>query len=135
MKRVTGRVRDFFGKMNKRLRRLLIVIVILTVAAVAGLLVYRSTRPYTVLFTGLSQEDMTSVLTYLAENNVIDYKIENNDTVEEAKVPILGDIPGIGFFFRTTHTNREKRELVILITPHIIDEGADVATTVQNQSL
>ena len=61
--------------------------------------------------------------------------IEDNDAVTESKVPILGDIPGIGFFFRNTHTDREKRELVILITPHIIDEGADVATTVQNQSL
>ncbi len=66
---------------------------------------------------------------------VIGGLIQERDTTKENKIPILGDIPGLGFFFRNTHTRKTKTELVILITPHIIDDGADMATTVQNQSL
>lgn len=36
------------------------------------------------------------------------------------KIPLLGDIPGVGFFFRSTSDNLSKEELVILLTPHII---------------
>lgn len=36
------------------------------------------------------------------------------------KIPLLGDIPGLGFFFRSTSDNLTKTDLVILLTPHII---------------
>ncbi len=36
------------------------------------------------------------------------------------KIPLLGDIPGIGFFFRSTSDNVTTTELVILLTPHIV---------------
>ena len=39
----------------------------------------------------------------------------------ESKVPILGDIPFIGGLFRKTETVAENSEVVIIITPHIID--------------
>lgn len=39
------------------------------------------------------------------------------------KWPILGDIPLIGQFFRSSGNNRQKRELVILVTPRIINDG------------
>ena len=67
--------------MNKRVRLLLIAVLVLLVAVVVGVSVYRATRPYSVLFTGLSSTDMASVLNYLNENNVTNYKIENNDTI------------------------------------------------------
>ena len=38
------------------------------------------------------------------------------------KWPILGDIPLIGQFFRGSSGQRQKRELVILVTPRIIDD-------------
>jgi len=38
------------------------------------------------------------------------------------KWPILGDIPVIGQFFRNTAGQRKKSELVILVTPRIIDD-------------
>ncbi|MBU1147089.1 MAG: energy transducer TonB, partial [Candidatus Omnitrophica bacterium] len=45
------------------------------------------------------------------------------DTVTEHndKVPILGDIPILGKLFSTKGKSKEKTELVIFITPHIID--------------
>ena len=39
----------------------------------------------------------------------------------ESKVPILGDIPFIGALFKKTETVSENSEVVIIITPHIID--------------
>ena len=36
------------------------------------------------------------------------------------KIPLLGDIPGLGFLFRNTSDSLTKTDLVILLTPHII---------------
>jgi Type II secretory pathway, component HofQ len=38
------------------------------------------------------------------------------------KWPILGDIPLIGQFFRSTSGRKEKRELVILVSPRIVND-------------
>ena len=45
------------------------------------------------------------------------------DTVTEYrdKVPFLGDLPLLGKFFSTQGKSKEKTELVILLTPHIIE--------------
>ena len=51
------------------------------------------------------------------------------DDVKEqfTKWPILGDIPLVGQFFRSTQNTREKRELVIVVTPQVMNdsEGGD----------
>ena len=39
----------------------------------------------------------------------------------ENKLPILGDIPLIGRLFKNTETGVENTEIVIIITPHIVD--------------
>ena len=52
--------------------------------------------------------------------------IQEENSIDNSKIPILGDIPGLGFFFRDTHTKKSKQELVILITPHIIDDSAEI---------
>lgn len=38
------------------------------------------------------------------------------------KVPFLGDLPGIGNLFKTTSKQNNKTELIIFLTPRIIDE-------------
>ncbi len=50
---------------------------------------------------------------------------EENKTV--SKIPLLGDIPGIGGIFRNTKTENTKSELVIMVTPHIVKDTEDVA--------
>ncbi|ABA88125.1 type IV pilus secretin PihL [Syntrophotalea carbinolica DSM 2380] len=44
------------------------------------------------------------------------------ETIDDsiAKVPVLGDIPGVGFFFREVEKTKSKTETVILLTPHVI---------------
>ena len=49
--------------------------------------------------------------------------ISDRDTEAVTKWPILGDIPIIGQFFRNSTGSRAKRELVILVTPRIIDDS------------
>ena len=39
-----------------------------------------------------------------------------------SKVPVLGDIPFIGFLFRSTTDSNERQELLIFVTPKIIAE-------------
>ena len=48
--------------------------------------------------------------------------ISDGDAEIVRKWPILGDMPFIGQFFRQSVGSREKRELVILVTPRIIDD-------------
>jgi type II secretory pathway component GspD/PulD (secretin) len=50
-----------------------------------------------------------------------------------SKVPILGDIPLLGYFFTSENTENVKKEIVLLITPHImyntkesVDKSKDV---------
>jgi MSHA biogenesis protein MshL len=50
----------------------------------------------------------------------------NNST---AKLPLLGDIPGIGPAFRRNETERVKTDLVILLTPTIMGPGEVAANT------
>ncbi|MFN9934243.1 MAG: type II secretion system protein GspD [Cyanobacteriota bacterium] len=49
--------------------------------------------------------------------------ISDADSQIVRKWPILGDMPIVGQFFRDSSSNRAKRELVILVTPRIIDDG------------
>ena len=48
--------------------------------------------------------------------------ISEYDQEQVRKWPILGDIPIVGQFFRSRTGTRQKRELVIMVTPQIIDD-------------
>ncbi|PZU92477.1 MAG: type II secretory pathway, component HofQ [Leptolyngbya sp.] len=39
------------------------------------------------------------------------------------KIPILGDIPILGALFRSTVTDNQRRELIVLLTPQILDDS------------
>ena len=47
----------------------------------------------------------------------------HDNTESIRKVPILGDIPILGIPFRNLNQGRDKRELIIFITPSIISGG------------
>ncbi|MNL88916.1 Type IV pilus biogenesis and competence protein PilQ precursor [compost metagenome] len=44
----------------------------------------------------------------------------------EAKVPFLGDIPGVGNLFKTKTKQANKQEMLIFITPKVLTERAAV---------
>ena len=43
--------------------------------------------------------------------------------VSKSGIPLLVDLPLIGRLFGVTNRQESKRDLLILITPHIVDEG------------
>lgn len=48
--------------------------------------------------------------------------IQNTDTTTVTKIPFLGDIPIIGNAFRHKTKDDEKRELLVFLTPRVIDD-------------
>jgi type IV pilus assembly protein PilQ len=48
--------------------------------------------------------------------------ISSTDRQVVSKWPILGDMPLIGQFFRRTNGDRTKNELVIMVTPRVIND-------------
>lgn len=49
--------------------------------------------------------------------------ISDRDIEQVSKWPIFGDMPLIGQFFRSSGGNRERRELVVMVTPRIINDN------------
>lgn len=43
----------------------------------------------------------------------------------ESGVPVLKDVPGLGELFKTTEKNRQRTELLVMITPRIVRNAAD----------
>lgn len=52
--------------------------------------------------------------------------LQEDEQKSVAKFPVLGDLPGIGMFFRNTSTTKTRNELVIMITPKIIKDSEDI---------
>ena len=49
--------------------------------------------------------------------------ISDTDTNITSKFPILGDVPVLGNLFKSTRKGKKKNELIILVTPNIINEN------------
>ncbi|MFN9996594.1 MAG: secretin N-terminal domain-containing protein [Pseudanabaena sp.] len=49
--------------------------------------------------------------------------IRDQDTLSVTKVPFLGDLPIIGALFRTETNNNNRSEIVIVVTPRVIDDS------------
>jgi type IV pilus assembly protein PilQ len=49
--------------------------------------------------------------------------IQESERSTVSKIPILGDIPILGALFRSTVTDNSRQELIILLTPQIIDDS------------
>jgi pilus assembly protein CpaC len=47
--------------------------------------------------------------------------LDQRVTVEMSKIPGIGDIPILGQLFRSKSDNRSHQELLVLVTPHIVD--------------
>ena len=58
---------------------------------------------------------------------VIGGLMQSQKLSSENKVPILGDIPLLGMLFRHKVTNNGKTELLIFMTPHIINQPSELA--------
>lgn len=92
---------------------------------------------YSVVFPGvslpstgtlLSQRRMESGRIRLRDGQtlVLAGIIQDQDRSTVTKVPILGDIPILGRLFRVETSARDRRELVVMVTPRVMDDSQNV---------
>ncbi|MEZ4216695.1 MAG: type II secretion system secretin GspD [Myxococcota bacterium] len=60
------------------------------------------------------------------ETVVIGGLLSDNTKDETTKIPFLGDIPFLGWAFKTTSTQKTKQNLLVFLTPHIIRSREDL---------
>nr|VFK78483.1 MAG: general secretion pathway protein D [Candidatus Kentron sp. SD] len=72
----------------------------------------------------------TSVMVEDGQLIVLGGLIDDTVTETQAKVPLLGDLPLLGILFRTTQTEKQKRNLMMFLRPRILRdaETANVAS-------
>ena len=75
----------------------------------------------------------TSVVVKDSDSVVIGGLIQTREEDTVNKIPILGDIPLLGYLFKTKSKSRQKTNLLILLTPQIVRSAADMAVVSQKQ--
>ena len=72
---------------------------------------------------------MTKVMIKDGDTLVIAGLIKDQVTDTKKRVPFLGDIPLLGEAFRKSEVKKEKTELMIFLTPHIITPELKTASS------
>jgi len=73
----------------------------------------------------VSTRSLTSGLVRLRDGQtlILSGIIQESDRINVSKVPILGDIPIIGSLFRRTNKNNQRNEVIVLLTPQVMDDS------------
>jgi len=73
----------------------------------------------------LSERSLTSGLIRLRDGQtlILSGIIQDSDRTTVTKVPILGDIPILGALFRSTNKTNQRNEVIVLLTPQIMDDS------------
>lgn len=72
-----------------------------------------------------SREITNTVVVRDQESVIIGGLLVEREVRTESKIPLLGDIPILGYLFKSTGLDKEKRNLVVLLTPYVLDSRAD----------
>ncbi len=97
--------------------------VIPQISSVAPTTVQITTNTFATAFNVQTVE--TTVIAQDGETVAIGGLIQKSDTKNENKVPWLGDLPGVGALFRYRTQQTQKKELIVILTPHIVRSPAD----------
>ena len=79
--------------------------------------------------------DLKGIRVKDGETLVIGGLMQESDTKTAGKAPVFGDIPVLGWFFRSSTDEKEKSELIIMITPHIIQDTEDLIKVNETEAL
>ena len=72
------------------------------------------------------REVLTSAIVNNGESVIIGGLIREKIDETNSQVPLLGDIPVLGYLFKDKATTRDKINLVIILTPYIIEKSGDL---------
>jgi type IV pilus assembly protein PilQ len=73
--------------------------------------------------TEATSEVTTNVMIRDGETIVIGGLIESRDVNTTKRIPFLGYLPGIGWLFSSEETEIQRNEIIVLITPYILEDG------------
>lgn len=74
----------------------------------------------------IAKREVSTTVTVPNETTVVISGLIREDRVKRVyKVPLLGDIPLLGWLFRTTTDRKERTNLLIFVTPHIVSDPAE----------
>jgi len=91
-----------------------------SISAVTGSLVVTGCGPIKIL--SVRRLDTGSVRVRDGQTLILTGVISDFNSQTSTKWPLLGDLPLVGQFFRSSGGSRSKNELVIMVTPHIIND-------------
>ena len=67
----------------------------------------------------------TRVVVHDQETVVLSGLSQERESTDTTKLPLLGDIPLLGYLFKTTTTSKLRTNLLVLLTPYIIKDRRD----------
>jgi general secretion pathway protein D len=94
-----------------------------------------TTSSGTIIPPKLAKRDIkTKISVANSKTIVVGGLIKNSKTITETKVPILGDIPILGWLFKQRSETIVKKNLLVFITPHLVTKQSQIdAVTQQKQ--
>ena len=74
--------------------------------------------------TLLQKRDTSSGLVRIRDGQtlILTGVIQETDRANATKVPILGDLPILGALFRSTNREKQRREVIVMVTPKTLDD-------------
>jgi general secretion pathway protein D len=76
--------------------------------------------------TTTKRDVKTSAIVKSGESVIIGGLIKSKTSEAVSKIPLLGDIPLFGELFRNTDTTNDKVNLVIMLTPYVVEKSSDL---------
>jgi len=77
--------------------------------------------------TETTAELTTNIMVKDGETIIIGGLFRDAITTSRSQIPLLGDLPIVGAAFRGTNDRNVRQEVIVILTPHIIDEPAQLA--------
>ena len=99
-----------------------------TAIDLAGTLATSATQPVT-----LKRTVDTTVIVRDSQTIVIGGLIDDTTTINETKVPLLGDLPVLGWMFKDRSETQTKTNLYIFLTPRVIKNPAEAENVLKEK--
>ena len=129
LKELGGKAKDFFKNVSMKVRILLCAVLVVVIAVIAALYIRSTNQPYSTIFSGLSNEDKTSILTAMESDGTTDYRVDGDSILVRADQAdlvlsrlLMQGYPKSGRLYETyqekvnTLTTNSERETYMLIS-------------------
>ena len=83
--------------------------------------------------TWTTRKIKTSVVVRDQQTIVIGGLMQDRIIYNESKIPLLGDIPILGYLFKYTSKDKKKTNLLVLLTPYVIKDQFDLQRIVERK--